>query len=614
MATSAPWFWRFATCEGVVVTDERARIVSVNAAFSEITGYTAAEAVGQRPSLLRSEHHDAEFYRAMWQALLDSGRWQGEIWNRRKDGEVFLEWLTINRIPAADGIAASYVSVFNDITEQRRKDERIRHLAFHDALTGLPNRSLMQDRLQHAIERAQREGTRLSVTFLDLDRFKAINDTLGHDVGDQLLQEVAARIKTRLRSSDTVARMGGDEFVVLMENLRDPEYCAGVADEIIAEISRPLNIHGHAIEIGASLGVAFYPEDGDDATTLMKHADTAMYVAKADGKGIYRFFRGSMMEQATRRLKLEVELRHAIANGELELHYQPKVSLATGKVEGVEALVRWRHPALGLVSPVDFIPVAEETGLIVELGDWVLNEACRQSAAWQALGLTPKIAINVSAKQLQQDTLVERIVAVTQHHGIPAQHLEVELTESLVMADPKMAIATLARLRAIGVTVAVDDFGTGYSSLSCRSTRSRSTAPSSCTPTRTTKTRRSCAPSSPWARRSSSPSSPKAWKPQPRPRCCAQWAAIPCKAICIRAPSRRSGCWRCCGARPVAAAALLDPGQCGAARCRGTIEAMKFAWLLFLFALPAAAAPTLQALVDAAPAGAMPVRSSSNGR
>ncbi|GEM_PF-1268392 len=454
------------TSEGVVVTDDRAQILSVNAAFTEITGYTAEEAIGKKPSLLRSEHHDADFYRAMWATLLAEGRWQGEIWNRRKSGEVYLEWLTINRIPETEGIPASYVSVFNDITEQRRKDERIRHLAFHDALTGLPNRSLLQDRLQHAIERARREGSRLSVTFLDLDRFKAINDTLGHDVGDRLLQEVATRIKTRLRAADTVARMGGDEFVILMENLTEPGYCISAANDIIADISRPMNIHDHPIQVGASLGLAFFPDDGDDALTLMKHADTAMYAAKADGKGTYRFFRNDMMEQATRRLKLEVELRHAIANGELQLYYQPKVYVETGKICGVEALVRWRHPVLGLVSPADFIPVAEETGLIIDLGDWVLNEACRQAALWQAAALFPVIAVNVSAKQLQQDTLVERISTLTERHGIPPSRLQVELTESVLMADPKHVSDQLVRLRQIGVTVAVDDFGTGYSSLS----------------------------------------------------------------------------------------------------------------------------------------------------
>lgn len=453
------------SAEGVLVTDADATILSVNPAFSEITGYSETEAVGRRPSLLRSDRHDAGFYQTMWEALSRAGRWQGEIWNRRKGGEAYLEWLTINRIDDAAGVPVRYVAVFHDITELRRKDEHIRHLAFHDALTGLPNRSLMQDRLKHAVERARRKGSRLSVTFMDLDRFKAINDGLGHDVGDLLLQEVAARIKGRLRAADTVARLGGDEFVVLMEDLPDSGNCAALAEQIIAELARPMQLRGHTVEVGASMGMAFYPEDGNDAWQLMKHADMAMYAAKEAGRSTYRFFQPDMLERASARLTMQTELRQAISDKQLELYYQPRVAMATGESLAVEALVRWNHPVRGLLAPIEFIPLAEECGLIRELGDWVLDEACRQGALWQSTGRHIRIAVNVSARQLDEGDLVARIVELAGQHGIAPALLEVELTESAVMTNPEHAAGVLARLREIGVTVAVDDFGTGYSSL-----------------------------------------------------------------------------------------------------------------------------------------------------
>ena len=452
--------------EGILVTDAGGIIMSVNPAFTEITGYTEEEALGRKISLLRSDRHGAEFYRSMWDALTKEGCWQGEIWNRRKDGEAYLEWLSINRIEDGADAPFRYVAIFHDITELRRKDEEIRHQAFHDALTGLPNRALMQDRLLHALERAKREGGRLSVAFIDLDRFKAINDGLGHDIGDLLLQEVARRVKSRMRTADTVARLGGDEFVVLMEDLREVVDSADLAQELIAEIARPMELSGHAVEISASMGMAFYPEDGTNPLELMKRADLAMYAAKSAGRNTYRFFQQDMQDQISQRLNLEMELRRALVQRDLELHYQPKVDLATGKILGVEALVRWRHPLRGLLLPADFIPLAEECGLICELGDWVLDEVCRQSAAWQIAGRTFKIAFNISAHQLEAGDLVARISELTTRHGISPADLELELTESTVMAHSKHAASVLARLRWIGVTVAVSDFCAGYSSLS----------------------------------------------------------------------------------------------------------------------------------------------------
>ena len=453
------------SAEGVLVTDAACLIVSVNPAFSEITGYAEGEALGRKPSLLRSDRHGPEFYRTMWETLARKRRWQGEIWNRKKCGEAYLEWLTINRIDDHKGTPVRYVSVFHDITEMRRKDERIHHLAFHDALTGLPNRTLMLERLQHAVKRSQREHSRLSVTFIDLDRFKGVNDALGHDVGDLLLQEVARRIKGRLRSMDTVARLGGDEFVVLMEDLRVAGDCACLAEELIAEVARPMQLLGHRVEIGASMGMAFFPEDGSDPLELMKCADMAMYAAKAAGRNTYRFFQPEMLARTSQRLTLEMDLRHAIAHDELELHYQPQVDLATGRPVAVEALVRWRHPRRGLLPPGEFIPLAEESGLIVELGAWVLNAACRQAGIWRAAGRHLKMAVNVSARELEAGDLVERIGRLATRHGFAPDDLEIELTESAVMANPQHISGIFARLRELGVSVAVDDFGTGYSSL-----------------------------------------------------------------------------------------------------------------------------------------------------
>lgn len=455
------------TVEGVLITDTQATILSVNPAFTEITGYTAAEVIGGKPSLLRSDHHEPSFYEGMWKTLLEQGRWQGEIWNRRKNGEAYLEYLTISAVPGEDSKPSRYVSVFHDITESRRKDEHIRHLAFHDPLTGLPNRALFLDRLRHAIGRARRNGGSLAVTFIDLDGFKSVNDSLGHNVGDELLKEVATRIRARLRRDvDTVARLGGDEFVILMEELRETGHCASLADEIIADIGKPVEVCGHVMRVGASMGMAFFPEDGDDALELMQRADTAMYAAKAAGKGSYRFFQSAMLEEVNRRLDMETALRAAVDAGELVLHYQPKVCLTDGRLLGVEALVRWNHPQRGQLLPDEFISMAEETGIIDRLGHWVLGEACRQAAVWRDGGTIIPIAVNVSARQLGSDGLVDTVAGLLAQHRLPGMALQIELTETALMANPHRATAVLGRLRDMGLAIAIDDFGTGYSSLS----------------------------------------------------------------------------------------------------------------------------------------------------
>jgi diguanylate cyclase (GGDEF)-like protein/PAS domain S-box-containing protein len=328
------------TSEGIIITDTLGTILAVNQAFTDITGFEAEEAVGKTPRILKSDHHDQAFYEGMWHVLSETGQWSGEIWNRRKDGDVFLERQTINMIRDDEGRPYRFVAVFSDITEMRRKDDRIRHLAFHDALTGLANRSLLNDRLEHTIALAQREKRRIAVLFLDLDRFKAVNDTLGHDVGDQLLRVVAKRLQDLVRTTDTVARLGGDEFVILLENPADENEVAHVGERIVALINQPMDFDGQPAHVGTSIGIAMFPEDGADAVSLMKGADTAMYAAKTAGKNTYRFFNSSMTEHADQQRRMEIDLRHAIDEGQFQLHYQPKVSLSTGEVHGVEALIR----------------------------------------------------------------------------------------------------------------------------------------------------------------------------------------------------------------------------------------------------------------------------------
>ena len=454
------------TLDSVMIIDPNRRMVSVNQAFVSLTGYSPEDAVGQPEAVLHSERQDAEFYKEMWITVERDGRWQGELWNRRRDGADFLIRMNLVKIADSAGQVECYVGVLHDITDMRRKEEHIRYLAFHDPLTGLPNRTLLQDRLEQAITAARRHDESLGLMFIDLDRFKSVNDSLGHDAGDGLLKEVAHRMTGSLRKVDTVARIGGDEFVVILKRVEMPQHYGQVAQMLIDTVSKPLILEGQPMQVGASIGIACFPEDGADAVELMKNADAAMYAAKAAGRGIYRFFQPAMTSLAVDRLKLEMQLRAAVPNGELELFYQPKVSLDTGLACGLEALVRWRHPTLGLVPPGEFIPMAEATGIIGALGDWVLEEVCRQLRAWRLADLGAiRIAVNVSARQLQQRDLAGHIAGLVQKYQISASDLEIELTESVLMANPEEISGALSRLRDIGVLVAVDDFGTGYSSL-----------------------------------------------------------------------------------------------------------------------------------------------------
>ncbi|CAN7641079.1 EAL domain-containing protein [Trinickia sp. LjRoot230] len=365
-----------------------------------------------------------------------------------------------------DELRASQKELLLSIDALRSKDEDLRHLAFHDTLTGLPNRALLIDRMEQSIAVAIRQTERRAIMFIDLDRFKSINDSLGHDAGDALLRKSAARLLSTLRATDTAARIGGDEFVVLLNDVDTPDSYASIAQNLIDVLSLPLEVMGRTVQVSASIGIACFPDDANTAVELMKHADLAMYEAKSAGGETYRFFEPAMTGALMQKLQLESELRHAIDHNELQLYYQPKISLDSNELSGVEALVRWRHPVRGIVSPMDFIPLAEATGLIVRLGDWVLEEACRQSAKWRARGLGRiKIAVNISARQMQQGDLVERICELTRQYGVPPSDLEVELTESVVMANLQESARIFTSLRQIGTVIAMDDFGTGYSSL-----------------------------------------------------------------------------------------------------------------------------------------------------
>jgi len=453
------------TVEGVIITDAQARILAVNRAFSQVTGYAEAEIRDQNPRILQSGRHDAAFYAEMWQALQESSKWVGEIWNQRKGGEVYPERLTIGAVRDGAGEVSHYVGVFSDISDIKRSQERLDFLAHHDALTGLPNRLLFNHRLSHSLDLARRHQRQLAVLFIDLDHFKNVNDTLGHDLGDELLKSVAATLSTQLRRSDTLARLGGDEFILLLDDVEE-RYAGNIAEKVLALLSGSFNIAGYELFLTASIGLSFFPRDGEDANALVKNADTAMYYAKTQGRNAYHFYTPQMSEYARERLLLEALLRRAIERDELLLHYQPQVDMTSGALIGAEALVRWNNPELGMVSPLRFIPIAEDIGFISELGEWVLRSACRQVVEWEAQGFRlPKIAVNLSVRQLERGDIAATVAAILAETGLDASRLELEVTESSIMKHDK-ALDDLDRLRALGVELAVDDFGTGYSSLS----------------------------------------------------------------------------------------------------------------------------------------------------
>ncbi|MBI3776268.1 MAG: EAL domain-containing protein [Gammaproteobacteria bacterium] len=453
--------------EGVLIADADSKIVFANKAFIETSGYALQEALGHTPAFLHSGRQNAAFYKTMWEQLLATGHWQGEVWDRHKNGSIYPILLSLSSMRDSDG-TIHYVSVLRDISKFKRYEAELEQQAHHDALTQLPNRTLFRMRLDAALIRARNGGTRLSLLFLDLDRFKIINDTLGHPVGDELLRNVSARLERCVRDTDTVARFGGDEFAILLDSLDATGIVAKLAQKILDTLAEAFVINGNELFISASIGITTFPDDGGDIQTLFKNADSAMYEAKASGRNAYRFFASS--EQGTyalEKLHLSNDLRHAIARQELHLEYQPRFDLKTGKIKGFEALTRWRHPVHGMIPPDQFIPIAEQTGQIEAIGDWVLHEACRQLRAWHDSGLVlQRVAINLSGLQFARADLPRQIAAILKEYAIEPSLLELELTESVVMADAKRSTQALAELKAMGLLIAIDDFGTGYSSLS----------------------------------------------------------------------------------------------------------------------------------------------------
>ncbi len=453
--------------EGIMISNADNVIVSVNRAFCEITGFAEEEVIGQNPRLLNSGRQSQVFYRDMWDSLNKTGHWQGEIWNRRKNGEIFPQWLTISVVRNDIGEVTHFIALCTDISQRKFDEERIERLAYYDPLTDLPNRVLLQDRLARVLANAQRNHRVAAILMLDLDRFKNINESLGHGIGDAVLQSVAERLRTCMRDADTVARLGGDEYLVVLADIEDAQGAAIVAKKILDSFAPPIVVGDRELGVSLSIGISVYPNDGEDQQSLMKNADSAVYSAKQAGRNTYQFYTRDMNASTLEALMIENALRRALERHELRLFFQPQVDMRGGEIIGAEALIRWQHPDLGLLAPGAFIPIAEDSGLIIPIGEWVLEEACRHVREWHDAGFTQlTVAVNMSAVQFRQENLSNRIFEIGRDTGADLSFVELELTESMIMHNAEQMIDTMRAMKTLNLKLSIDDFGTGYSSLS----------------------------------------------------------------------------------------------------------------------------------------------------
>ncbi len=453
--------------EGMMITDRHTVIETVNPTFEEITGYSSDEVVGQTPKLLSSGRQPEDFYQVMWDSLKKHGEWEGEIFNRRKSGEIYPEWLKIVALKNELDEVTNYIGSFSDISAHTSTRQRLYHLAHYDSVTELPNRVLFTQVLEHELVNAKRRKSTLAVFFMDLDHFKDINDSLGHAAGDELLKEVSKRLLCCKRDNDLVARQGGDEFTGVLIDLSHAEDVALVAGRILKELAAPVTLGNDQVHISGSIGLSVYPDDGDDVETLTRKADRAMYHAKESGRNNFQFYSEQMHVDSLRRIELEAKLRLAIKHEEFELYYQPQVETGSGKVMGMETLIRWHHPEDGMISPAEFIPLAEETGLIVPIGTWVLRTACAQAKAWLDQGLPQMLlSVNLSSHQFRKKEFMQVLHAALSDSGLPSELLQLELTERIIMHEDDFTISRLQTIHDVGIHLSIDDFGTGYSSMS----------------------------------------------------------------------------------------------------------------------------------------------------